>query len=180
MSPGPWVRSHDPKFPSASGKPSPDYKGPRDLPPLRLFSLVFGQCLGKDRGQKGVPKWTNRWDFNRQNSGEMNHNWQGLTGSWIFWGACLPPLNPSVPSGIDSGTQAPSQHGSAVFSPRPPGFPGDSLQSAEASAAGSSAEGAGPFWLVYHLFRRQAPSPSASVSLRSGSGPRGPSPRTLP
>lgn len=113
---------------------------------------MFGQCLGKDRGQKGVPKWTNRWDFNHQNSGEMNHNWQGLTGSWIFWGACLPPLNPSVPSGIDSGTQAPLQRGSAVFSPRPPGFPGDSPQSTEASAACASAEGAGPFWLVYHLF----------------------------
>lgn len=96
------MRSHDPKFPSASGKPGPDYKGPRAS---KTFSLVFGQCLGKDRGQKGVPKWTNRWDFNRQNSGEMNHNWQSLTGSWIFWGACLPPLNPSVPSGIDSGTQ---------------------------------------------------------------------------
>lgn len=49
------MRSHDPKFPSASGKPGPDYKGPRDLPPLRLSLLCLVNVWARTEDRRVSP-----------------------------------------------------------------------------------------------------------------------------
>lgn len=91
----------------------------------------------------------------------------------------MPPLNPSVPSGIDSGTQL-LRNVALLSSAYGPRVPWGQSPVHRGICSLCLCRGSGSFLVGLPPFRPQAPSPSASVSLRSGSELCGPSPRTLP
>lgn len=116
--------SSDFKFPFAQGRRILPTKVPRSSHfQDSLLCPHFGQFGGRNRGPKGLPKWTKRPGLNCEHSAETSDNWQGSR----IHGFSVEPVCPRschvFLDGVTEGTHIPTRMWPCLLSSWPRGWP---------------------------------------------------------